>query len=145
MASMRDYDTKKKPSVSVDLLGFMVRLTLPLLVIATGVFFFFAQRDNSMYSTNWWVMYLVIVGIMSVIAAVFGYLRQSAWTAGMTGFAVLGVVLLLLSLIFIADPTWSFTRDWNLFRGVNWDAIWPIAIILVGLALLIPTVFRRSE
>jgi hypothetical protein len=62
----------------------------------------------------------------------------------------LGVIALVLTAIFIFDPTWSFTRgwtlfgDWPLFRGVNWDALWRWALVVLGAAFLLVAYRNRS-
>lgn len=140
---MKNDDWEKESSF--DYLGFALRITFPVLVIATGVFFFLAQQDASLYATNWWVMYLIIVGLGMLVGAVVGYSRLEHWAVEMTGLSLFGILLLIVSLVFAIDPTWSFTRDWQIFRGVNWNAIWPFALIVAGLLLLLPAFFRRQQ
>ncbi len=140
---MNNDDFETRPSF--DFVGFVARITFPFLVIATGVFFFFAQRDASLYATNWWDMYLVMVGLGLLVGAVVGYSRLGHWTLEMTEFSIFGVLLLIVSLIFAVDPNWSFTRDWQIFRDVNWNAIWPFALIVAGILLLLPSFFRRQQ
>jgi hypothetical protein len=141
------YDADMKPVAPFDLFGFTLRLTFPVLIIATGIFFLFAQRDPALYATQWWVMYPAVVGLGLLVGALYGFLKFGHVTFAVGAFAVLSFFLLLISAILYFDPTWSFTRNWDfvLFRDVNWNLVWPVAIIVVGLLLLAPMFFRRHE
>jgi hypothetical protein len=141
------YDENVKPAAPFDLLGFTLRLTFPILVIATGVFFLFAQRDPSLYSSQWWVMYPAIVGLGLLVGAVVAFIKDGQVTFGIGAFVVVSFLLLLVSIIMFFDPTWSFTRSWDisLFQGVDWNVVWPVVIIAFGLLLLVPMFFRRHQ
>lgn len=131
---------ESKPETRFDVGGFTLRIMFSLLLIGTGAVFLLDRLGYEVMQGEWWVIYLVIVGISLVIGAIIAYLREGHLTRATTGMVVFSILLFILSAIFIWDPTWSFTRGWriNFLQGVDWDKIWPVAIILLGLALLLP-------
>jgi hypothetical protein len=142
---IRDYP-ESKPVAYYDVFGFTFRIMFSLLFIGTGAVFLLDRFGYGVMRGEWWVMYLVIVGVSLLLGAIVGYTHLGHLTSVTTGFIVFAALLFVLSAIFIWDPTWSFTRGWRIefLRGIDWDKIWPLAIILVGVALLVPR-WRRTK
>jgi cell division protein FtsW (lipid II flippase) len=59
---------------------------------------------------------------------------------------LLGALLLLAAVIMVVDPQWSFTQLWQIdaFRRINWDVVWPWALVVAGGALLVLAAVERS-
>lgn len=132
------------------LTGGQGRALLAILLIALGGVFFLDQAGVMSMSGNWWVMFIAIPGLVLLWAAYRG-MQTEGRLGGISllqGF--LGIVALLLTLIFIFDPTWSFTRGWRLedtfpfLRDAAWDALWRWGLLLIGAALLALAYVRRS-
>jgi hypothetical protein len=113
-----------------------------IILIALGVVFLLLNANILSHSSNWWVIFLAIPGLGLFWNGYTGYQRNQRFTAVETTELIFGTILLLLTLVFIFDPTWSFTR--NLFPDANWDSIWPFALIIPGLAVFVLGLVRQK-
>jgi Na+/H+-dicarboxylate symporter len=135
------------PSVPFDMAGFTIRLTFALLLIGTGGIFLLDNFADGVMHGVWWVMYLLLGAVGLLVGAAVGYLRLGHLNSLGRGFIAFSLLLLVLSVIFIVDPHWTFTRSWqiDLLRGINWDVIWPLLIIVMGVVVLLPLLRRKPE
>ncbi|MBX3062064.1 MAG: hypothetical protein KF726_03755 [Anaerolineae bacterium] len=125
------------------------RVTFALILIALGGVFLLQQAGVLANSSNWWVIFIAIPGIVTLGSAVITYLRVGKLNSSVVTQGVIGVLVLLLSAIFIWDPTWSFTRGWKLDETFpflrNMGSIWQWLLVLVGLLLVYFGVARASS
>jgi hypothetical protein len=112
------------------------------ILIALGVVFLLLNANILSHDSNWWVIFLAIPGLALLWNGYTGYQRQQRFTTVNTTELVFGAILLLLTFIFVFDPTWSFTR--NVFPGANWDSIWPFALIIPGLVVFVLGLLRQQ-
>jgi hypothetical protein len=124
-------------------------LTGALLLIALGLVFLLQEGGLLSHSANWWVIFLLIPGL-DVLWNGFVNYRQTHSFGGAAGVQLIGgAALVLLSAIFVFDPTWSFTRGWTLFNNfrlfsdINWDVVWPFALIVLGAWVLLGGLRRK--
>lgn len=106
------------------------------LLIALGVIFFLLNTNALSHSSSWWVVFLAIPGLGLFWNTYSAYQQKRAlgvpeWTE-----IVFGAVLVLLSIIFIFDPTFSFLNLSKTFPDVRWDNVWPFALIVPGVLLV---------
>jgi FtsH-binding integral membrane protein len=126
-----------------DIVNFTSRLVFGAALVAVGVIFLLMRFDERIARSEWWVVFIYVFGIGTLIGAGFGYYRNQAWTALEITMGIVGVLAVLVALIFTFDPTWSFTRDWSLFSGVDWNLLWPLIPLLFGAGLLLVPFMRR--
>lgn len=135
--NLQDHDQPETPAL---LSSGQARVGGALILIALGIVFFLGQAKILNYGSNWWVIFLAIPGLVLLWAAFTTYQHAGVFNRRVGAQVIPGAILILLSIIFIIDPTWSFTRGLNFdipfLRGINWDRIWPWALIVVGAALL---------
>jgi hypothetical protein len=117
-----------------------------LLLIALGGVFLAQQAGILSHEANWWVIFLLIPGLGCFWRAYSTYQEtQDLGTTAVTQI-ILGFVLVLLTIIFIFDPTWTFLSGIGFDRilpGVNWDQVWRYGLIVVGLVLLAAGIVLR--
>ncbi|MCC7446760.1 MAG: hypothetical protein IT324_05050 [Anaerolineae bacterium] len=134
---LQDHD---KPDTLSLLSAGQARVGGALMLIALGIVFLLGQANLLNYGSSWWVIFLAIPGLMLLWAAFTTYQHSRAFNARVGAQVIVGAVLVLLSIIFIFDPTWSFTRGLNIdipfLRSINWDRVWPWFLIVPGVALL---------
>lgn len=124
------------------------RLTTALILIALGIVFLLGQSGQLDYGSPWWVIFIAIPGLVTLGGAVRDYLDIRKMTSAIIGELAFGAVALLLSAIFIWDPTWSFTRGWRLGENFpilrSMDTLWPWLIVAVGVVILVRAWLARS-
>ncbi len=116
-----------------------------LAVIGTGVVFFLDAAGSEIMrgNSNWWVVYLLTTGISFCIGALIAFQKTGSFNRVVSRMAGIAAVLFILSVIFIFDPTWSFTQGLTLFDNINWNLLWPIAVIVVGVGMLVGSLRRK--
>jgi hypothetical protein len=101
-----------------------------LIVLGVG---FLAQAFGRIDFTNWWALFIFIPAIGSFAAAWRRYqAAEGSVTSGALGSVIGGLVLSAVALAFL----------FNLNLGLNWNLVWPLLLILGGLALLLQYVTR---
>lgn len=110
-----------------------------IILIAVGAVFLLMEAGVVNRGGNWWVIFLLIPGLALLWGAYTTYARAGALTNRTIMQVIAGGGLVLLTAIFVFDPTWSFTR------GVNWDLIWPSALIVLGVGMLVAVFWRRRD
>jgi hypothetical protein len=105
-----------------------------LLLIALGVVFL-AQRAGILETGgNWWVIFLFFPGLGLLWSALAAHRKLHATNEQQVIEAGIGVVLIILTLIFIFDPNWSFLNE--TFRASVWDRVWRFVVLGLGIALM---------
>lgn len=121
-----------------------------LLLVALGVVFLLREAGVLADDSNWWVIFIALPGLALIWVGITHYLETRALDGTSTGGVVVGLLLLILSAIFVFDPTWSFTRGWNLeqtfpfLRDANWDLVWQWGLVVVGALLMVAAYLRRN-
>ncbi len=84
--------------------------------------------------TNWWALFILIPGVGSFGTAWAIYRNQGGqFTTAMLGPILIGLILIGVSFAFLFEVT------------VNWNLLFPIILILVGIGALLGSMgFRRS-
>jgi hypothetical protein len=113
-----------------------------LLLIALGAIFLAQQAGYLSRSANWWVIFLALPGLGLLWNAYTNYRQVRTVNALQVIEVTLGAVLLLLTVIFIVDPTWGFTRGWTLFSGTFWDQAWPFFLVVPGVLMVAVALLR---
>lgn len=124
------------------------RLTFGLLMIALGVVFLLQQANIFRFDNSWWVIFLAIPGFVALGSATLDFLQTNQFTRRTVAQVISGMILLVLSAIFIWDPTWSFTQDWQLDKTFpflrNMGILWQWMLLTIGIVFLGAAVFQRS-
>jgi hypothetical protein len=119
------------------------QVTGALLLIALGAVFLAQQAGYLSHSANWWVIFLFFPALGLLWNARTGYQDHGKIGGAEIVEIVLGALLLLLTVIFIFDPNWSFTRGWRIFPDADWDRIWRFVVAGFGIALVVVGIVRR--
>lgn len=138
---------KNEQSHAYDLLPpSQLKLAGALMLIAMGVVFLLIQAGQMSWGDPWWVIFLAVPGLLMLYTAFTVYQKEGSVTSPAVVQIVGGLVLLALTLIFIADPTWSFTRNWRVsfLDGIDWDLIWPWFLIVPGAGVILVAARDRS-
>jgi len=114
-----------------------------VLLITLGGVFLALQAGVLRQGSNWWVIFLFVPGAGLLWNAVASHQRGQPWTAAQTIEVILGVVLVLLTIIFIFDPTWRFLNLDRLFPEVDWNRVWPFFLVIPGVLMLAAGLARR--
>ena len=94
------------------------------ILIAVGVVFLFQNMGYELPG-NWWALFLLIPAIGAFATAWRSYERNGRrYTSAMNGSLIAGVVLLAIAAVFLFD------------LDVNWGLIWPVILIMLGVAAL---------
>ncbi len=146
----KDPMEKSKNGMSPLLSPGQFRTLGALILIALGSVFFLGQARILDYSSSWWVIFIAIPGLVLLAAASITLRRTGTFSGLALTQAVLGGICIVLSIIFIFDPIWSFTHGWTLdryfpfLRTINWDSVWPWFLVVPGAAILYSAVQRRN-
>jgi len=95
-----------------------------LIVLGVG---FLLQAYGRIAFNNWWALFILIPAFGSFAAAWRRYQAAGRVTAGVFGSVIGGLVFSAVALAFL----------FNLNLGLNWNLLWPLLLILGGLALLL--------
>ncbi|HMN86804.1 MAG TPA: hypothetical protein PKA74_12545 [Bauldia sp.] len=101
-----------------------------LILIGVGVVFLF-QNLGYAVPGNWWALFILIPAVFAFGHAWRLYTAAGGFTGAMTGPLITGVVLVALTVMFLLD------------LDVNWNLVWPIVLILIGVAALARGLARR--
>lgn len=100
------------------------------ILIGVGVVFLL-QNMGYAIPGNWWALFLLIPAGFALAGAWKSFERNGRrFGPGIAGSLITALVLIALTLVFLFD------------LDVNWDVIWPIALIVVGLGVLARAYWR---
>jgi hypothetical protein len=101
-------------------------------VILIGIGVVFLLRNMGFwFPENWWALFLLIPAGGSLAAAWRVYQRDGAVTGPVMGSLFAAAILIALMLVFLLNV------------DINWNLLWPVALILLGLSLLTRSYWRR--
>jgi hypothetical protein len=106
-----------------------------LVLIWLGVVFLAAQNPEMFrlpFAITWsnaWSFFFVGLGALLILEALLRAVTPT-YRHGITGRLIGGTILLLMGLA-------------GILPGIGWSTVWPIALIVLGVALLITNVLRR--
>ncbi|MDX1415048.1 MAG: hypothetical protein R3293_12705 [Candidatus Promineifilaceae bacterium] len=91
-------------------------------IIAVGVVFLVSNLTG-FYLNNWWALFILIPGLYSFVKA--WNIRKEAghWSKSARGSLIGGLAITLVAVIFLF--------------GLDWGRIWPLFLILGGIAILL--------
>ncbi len=98
------------------------------ILILLGVLFL-AQNFGVSLPHNWWALFLLIPALASFASAWSLYQRNGTATASVRGGILGGAILVLLTLAFLID--------------FEWGKYWPVVLILLGVAAIGTSLYRR--
>lgn len=98
-----------------------------LLLILLGVLLFLASQGIVSWD-KWWQLFLIGLGVILLIDVFLRYSQDKARGFPM-GRIIAAIVLIVIGVVFIIS-------------AVNW---WPLVLVVVGVAILIGGLVRRSE
>jgi len=94
---------------------------LGLLLIAVGAFMLL-REFGGLRLHNWWALFILIPGLLSLWSAFEAFLRQRALTRAVRGGLIGACYPVAVALIFLLDLSWA---DW-----------WPVFVLLPGLTMI---------
>ncbi len=98
------------------------------ILIAIGVLFLVQNLTGGFVFRNWWAIFIAFPGIAALVNAWRGYQAQGRLTREARGSLVGGLLLLTVAAVFIFE--------------LDWGAIWPVFLIILGFGLLFNSVAR---
>lgn len=101
------------------------------ILIAVGVVFLL-QNMGYAIPGNWWALFLLIPAVFALAGAWKSYDQNGRrFGPGMAGSLITALVLIALTLVFLFDI------------HVNWGAIWPALLIVIGVGVLARAYWRK--
>ncbi|KAB2870175.1 MAG: hypothetical protein F9K43_10235 [Bauldia sp.] len=95
-----------------------------LILIGVGIVFLF-QNLGYAIPGNWWALFILIPAAFALAGAWKAYADNgNRLGPGVAGSAITGVVLIALTAMFLFD------------LDVNWNVVWPVVLIAIGLGAL---------
>ncbi|MBK8020928.1 MAG: hypothetical protein IPK19_05730 [Chloroflexi bacterium] len=127
-----------------------VRAAVALMLIALGGVFFLGQAGALDFGSNWWVLFIAIPGATLLYAAFATFRHAGQVNRPVVVQLVIGLLALLLALIFVVDPNWTFTHhlfgiqvDIPFLNTIDWDRVWSWFLVVPGAGLLLSSFLRR--
>lgn len=117
---MSENEPSKGRRNNMDWLGGAVLILIGL--------FFLLQNFTSFQLNNWWALFILIPALGSLGTAWRAYRAAGRWNAAARGALFGGLVLLIITAIFL------FNLDWGRF--------WPLFLIIAGLGALASALIR---
>jgi hypothetical protein len=99
-----------------------------LIIIGLGLVFLVSNLTGFVLN-NWWALFILIPGIMSFVNAWNVYREDGRWSKRARGGLIGGLIITLVAVIFLFD--------------LDWGNVWPLFLILGGLAVLLGGWFDR--
>lgn len=99
-----------------------------VILIAVGVVFMLKNLGVPI-PQNWWAIFLLLPAAGALATAWSAYRRDGAMTSNVIGALVIGLVLAVLGITFLA--------------GFDWGRLWPIILIVLGIGVLAGGYRRR--
>ena len=100
-----------------------------VILVALGIVFLL-ENFGIKVPQNWWAVFLVLPGIGVLWSAWRMYQHDGRLTRSIVSTTVVGGVLVLFGLSFLA--------------GIDWGVLWPLVLIVLGLGIVAGGYFRRS-
>lgn len=100
-----------------------------ILVLIGGLLFL--QNMNMFTLHNWWALFILIPGFGALAGAWRMFRDTGEVTGGVIGALLLGVVLVGMAAVFVLD------------LSLDWTRVFPVVLVLIGVLLLIPSLFGR--
>ena len=94
-----------------------------VVLIAVGVVVLLINLDVIQAAFNWWALFILIPALAAFVSAWNAYREDGRLSRRSRGSAMGGLFILTVALIFLLD--------------LNWGDMWPVFIILAGLAALL--------
>jgi uncharacterized membrane protein len=88
-----------------------------------------AQNLGFHLPDNWWAAFLLIPAGGSLVAAVRAYREDGSFSRRASGGLIAGLIFLGLAIA--------------LYLGVNWGLLWPVILLVIGIALVARGYVRR--
>ena len=99
-----------------------------LIIIGLGLVFLVSNLTGFVLN-NWWALFILIPGIMSFVNAWNSYRDDGRWSKRARGGVIGGLIITLVAVIFLFN--------------LDWSNVWPLFLILGGLAILLGGWFDR--
>ncbi len=100
-----------------------------LILIGIGVIFLAQNFIPGFYLNNWWALFILIPAFSAFVSAYHNYRNAGRLTASGRGSLTGGLILTFIAAIFLFD--------------LSWGKLWPVFIIIGGLAILFNTLGDR--
>lgn len=100
-----------------------------LIIIGLGLVFLVSNLTGFVLN-NWWALFILIPGIMSFVNGWNSYREDGRWSKRARGGLIGGLIISLVAVIFLFN--------------LDWSKVWPLFLILGGLAVLFGGWFDRS-
>lgn len=99
-----------------------------IVLILLGVIFLLQEMQIPLLN-NWWALFIMIPAFVLFASSWNIYQQQGRkWSAAVTGPIVGGLILMMISLIFLLDLQWKY--------------MWPVILIIVGISVFINSFLR---
>jgi hypothetical protein len=99
-----------------------------LIIIGVGLVFLVSNLTGFVLN-NWWALFILIPGIVSFVNAWNSYREDGRWSKRARGGLIGGLIITLVAVIFLFN--------------LDWGRVWPLFLILGGLAVLLGGWFDR--
>ena len=94
-----------------------------VLVLIGAVFLVQNLTDLDLVNWNWWALFILIPALGSLVRVWQTYQTEGQLTAATRGPLIGGLVMLLITAIFLFN--------------LNWGAMWPVFLIIAGISILV--------
>ncbi len=94
-----------------------------VLVLIGAVFLAQNLTDLDLVNWNWWALFILIPALGSLVRVWQIYQTEGQLTAAARGPLIGGLVMLLITAIFLFN--------------LNWGAMWPVFLIIAGISVLL--------
>ncbi|MEX0852154.1 MAG: DUF5668 domain-containing protein [Bauldia sp.] len=108
------------------------RWIVGLILIVVGAVFLLQNLGFEM-PTNWWAVFLLLPAAAAAINGVKAYNREGRITGGAAASFAIAAVLVLAAAVLLLDIR------------INWDLIWPLVLIAIGLGILLRSFGGRTR
>jgi hypothetical protein len=92
-----------------------------LILVALGVLFLL-RNFGVPIPENWWAVFLILPGLGVLWAAWRMYQHEGRVTGSATGTAIVGAILIVFGVSFLA--------------GFDWGVLWPVILIALGISVV---------
>jgi hypothetical protein len=111
-------------------LGRVTQIIVGLAMLSMGVIFLLNETGLIDPPANWWAIYLLFPVAGFLTAGYYMYVNNGRR---------LSVEVLILGLLALIMAVLSVSLLLGLYLPIDWGAIWPLVIIVIGLSMLFAT------